>query len=75
LTCDFWAENGKRKTTTTATAIESVASLLDYARGYAPTRKGGLKSPHGLAFVKTSDDDDSLRDQVKDVCQKMLFDN
>jgi hypothetical protein len=33
----------------------------------------GLKSPHGLAFVKTSDDDDSLRDQIKDVCQKLLF--
>jgi hypothetical protein len=25
--------------------------------------------------VKTSDDDDSLREQVKDVCQKLLSEN
>jgi hypothetical protein len=28
LTCDFWAENGKRKVTTSVKAIESVASQL-----------------------------------------------
>jgi hypothetical protein len=35
----------------------------------------GLQSPHGLAFVKTSDDDDSLREQIKDVCQTLLSEN
>jgi phosphoribosylformylglycinamidine (FGAM) synthase PurS component len=32
----------------------------------------GLQSPHGMVFVKTSDDDDSLREQIKDVCHKLL---
>jgi hypothetical protein len=31
LTCDFWAENGKRKTTATAKAIKSVALPFGYA--------------------------------------------
>jgi hypothetical protein len=34
-----------------------------------------LHGPHGLAFVKTSDDDDLLREQIKDVCQTLLSEN
>jgi hypothetical protein len=44
---------------------------LDLDFGQLTPVVSGLKSPHGLAFVKTSDDDD----QGKDVCQKSLSEN
>jgi hypothetical protein len=48
---------------------------LDLEFGQLTPVVSGLKSPHGLAFVKTSDDDNSLRDQIKDVCQTLLSEN
>jgi hypothetical protein len=48
---------------------------LDLEFGQLTPVVSGLKSPHGMAFVKTSDDDNSLRDQIKDVCQQLLSEN
>jgi hypothetical protein len=58
-----------------SSATPGFVGRLDLEFGQLTPVVSGLSSPHGLAFVKTSDDDDSLRDQIKDVCQKLLSDN
>jgi hypothetical protein len=58
-----------------SSAAPGFVGRLDLEFGQLTPVVSGLSSPHGLAFVKTSDDDDSLRDQIKDVCQKLLSDN
>jgi hypothetical protein len=56
-------------------AAPGFVGRLDLEFGQLTLVVSGLQSPHGLAFVKTSDDDGSLRDQIKDVCQQLLSDN
>jgi hypothetical protein len=49
-------------------------SRLDLEFGQLTPIVSGLQSPHGMAFVKTGDDDDSSLEQLKDACQ-VLFSN
>ena len=58
-----------------SSASPGFVGRLDLEFGQLTPVVSGLKSPHGLAFVKTSDDEDSLRDQIKDVCHKLLSEN
>jgi len=52
--------------TTTAAGF---VGRLDLEFGQLTPIVSGMNSPHGLAFVKTNNDDDSLREQLKDACQ------
>jgi hypothetical protein len=42
---------------------------LDIEFGQLTPIVSGMQSPHGLAFVKTGDDDDSAREELKEACQ------
>jgi len=48
---------------------------LDLEFGELTPIISGLNSPHGLAFVKTKDEDDPLKEEIKDICQQLLSDN
>jgi hypothetical protein len=56
------------------TAAPGFVGRLDMEFGQLTPIVSGLKSPHGLAFVKSSNDDDSLREALKDAC-RALFPN
>jgi hypothetical protein len=47
-----------------SSAAPDFVGRLDLEFGQLTPAVSGLQSPHGLAFVKTSDGDDSLREQV-----------
>lgn len=57
------------------TAAPGFVGRLDLEFGQLTPIVSGLQSPHGLAFVKTGDDDDSPREQLKEFCEKLLSDN
>jgi hypothetical protein len=44
---------------------------LDVEFGQLTPIVSGMQSPHGLAFVKTGDDDDSAREELKEACQAL----
>jgi hypothetical protein len=44
---------------------------LDLEFGQLTPVVTGLQSPHGLGFVKTNDDDDSVLDQLKEACESL----
>jgi hypothetical protein len=48
---------------------------LDLEFGELTPIVSGLNNPHGLAFVKTRDEDDSLWDEIQDICQQVVSDN
>ena len=64
---------------TAAVAGQSTApgfvGRLDLDFGQLTPIVSGLKSPHGLGFVKTNDDDDSALDELKDKCQALSQNN
>lgn len=45
---------------------------LDLEFGQLTPIASGLQSPHGMAFVKTGDEDDSIIDKLKDACQTLF---
>ncbi|MGI8772571.1 MAG: hypothetical protein ACR2JE_14195 [Acidobacteriaceae bacterium] len=45
---------------------------LDVEFGQLTPVVTGLNSPHGLAFVRTADDDDSTYEQLRDTCQRLF---
>jgi hypothetical protein len=45
---------------------------LDLEFGQLTPIVSGLQSPHGMAFVKTGDDDDSIREELKEACQALF---
>jgi hypothetical protein len=48
---------------------------LDLEFGQLTPIVSGMQSPHGLAFVKTGNDDDSAREELKDKCQALFSNN
>ena len=57
-----------------SSAAPGFVGRLDLEFGQLTPVVSGLQSPHGMAFVKTGDDDDSELEQLKDACQA-LFQN
>lgn len=57
-----------------SSAAPGFVSRLDLEFGELTPIVSGLQSPHGMAFVKSGDDDDSGREHLKDACQ-VLFSN
>jgi hypothetical protein len=55
-----------------ASAAPGFVGRLDLEFGQLTPIASGLQSPHGLAFVKTTDDDHSLREELKDACQALF---
>jgi hypothetical protein len=53
-------------------AAPGFVSRLDLEFGQLTPIVSGLQSPHGMAFVKTGDDDDSALDRLKDACQTLF---
>ncbi len=45
---------------------------LDVSFGQLTPIVSGMQSPHGLAFVKTGNQDDSLREDLKDACENLF---
>ena len=58
-----------------SSAAPGFVGRLDLEFGQLTPVVSGLNDPHGLAFVKTANEDDSLREEIKDVCQQLLSDN
>jgi hypothetical protein len=58
-----------------SSAAPGFVGRLDLEFGELTPIVSGLNDPHGLAFVKTADEDDSLREAMKDACQQLLSDN
>jgi hypothetical protein len=56
------------------TSAPGFVGRLDLEFGELTPIVSGLQSPHGLAFVKTGDDDDSLRERLKDICEEIFAD-
>lgn len=48
---------------------------LDIEFGQLTPIVSGMQSPHGLAFVKTGNDDDSAREELKDKCHALSSNN
>jgi len=57
-----------------SSAAPGFVGRLDVEFGQLTPIVSGMNSPHGLAFVKTGDGDDSLIDELKVVCE-LLFPN
>ena len=55
-----------------SSAAQGFVGRLDLEFGQLTPIASGLQSPHGMAFVKTGDDDDSALDQLKDTCQALF---
>ncbi|MDQ2835334.1 MAG: hypothetical protein M3Y50_16645 [Acidobacteriota bacterium] len=55
-------------------AAPGFVGRLDVEFGQLTPIVSGMQSPHGLAFVKTSDEDDSKLEELKDACN-VLFPN
>ena len=56
-----------------SSAAPGFVSRLDLEFGQLTPIVSGLKSPHGMAFVKTGvDDDDSALEQLRDACQALF---
>jgi hypothetical protein len=58
-----------------SSAAPGFVGRLDLEFGELTPIVSGLNNPHGLAFVKTANEDDSLREAMKDACQQLLSDN
>jgi hypothetical protein len=56
-------------------AAPGFVGRLDIEFGQLTPIVSGMQSPHGLAFVKTGNDDDSAREELKDVCQALFPNN
>lgn len=54
-----------------SSAAPGFVGRLDLEFGQLTPIASGLQSPHGMAFVKNGNDDDSALDKLKDVCQAL----
>ena len=53
-------------------AAPGFVGRLDLEFGQLTPVVSGMASPHGLAFVKTGEREESLRDEVREVCQELF---
>lgn len=55
-----------------SSAAPGFVGRLDLEFGQLTPVVSGLQSPHGMAFVKAEDDDDSALEKLKDACQALF---
>ena len=55
-----------------SSAAPGFVARLDVSFGQLTPIVSGMQSPHGLAFVKTNDDDDAKLDELKDACNALF---
>lgn len=55
-----------------SSAAPGFVGRLDLAFGQLTPIVSGLQSPHGMAFVKSGNDDDSDREELKGACQALF---
>jgi hypothetical protein len=55
-----------------SSAAPGFVGRLDVAFGQLAPIVSGMKSPHGLAFVKTGEADESVQDELKEACESLF---
>ncbi|MDT7817471.1 MAG: hypothetical protein QOJ42_7387, partial [Acidobacteriaceae bacterium] len=53
-------------------SAQGFVGRLDLEFGQLTPIVTGLNSPHGLAFVRTADDDNSIYEKLRDECQALF---